>query len=231
MKTFRNAIAAVLCLAHLSHAATTLADPATASQDSSEAGAGGGFDTDGTTQLAVAAMKLEPTSCNVPNYDDIIIDTLTFKVDTSAAQDGSSSPGIYGLQYLIPKWRGWAAGAGALPNSPNASPGSGTGGAAEVTTLSAAGTQVWQRQWAAVLSFKSGSSKKYLNGLSFKGCALTAATNATDGSTCATVVTAAAGNYAALASGEKEIGTYSDLVGPIVSFTAVGTAQIWKLKA
>ena len=100
-----------------------------------------------------------------------------------------------------------------------------------MTTLSAAGTQVWQREWAAVLTFKAGSDKKYLNGLSFKGCALSASTNAADGSTCATVVTAAAGNYAALAANEKEIGTYSALVGPIVSFTAVGTAQIWKLKA
>ena len=37
--------------------------------------------------------------------------------------------------------------------------------------------------------------------------------------------------HAALAAGEKEIGAYTNLVGPIVSFTAVGTAQIWKLKA
>lgn len=50
-------------------------------------------------------------------------------------------------------------------------------------------------------------------------------------SACVTPKVAAANNYASRAPAAKEVGTYTALVGPIVSFQALGVAQVWKIKA
>lgn len=133
------------------------------------------------------------------------------------------------------KWRGFAE-VTMSPETANASPGSAAGGEEKVTTINAAGEYFWFNKWAIVRMWKSDDdTKKFINGLAFQGCDVLAsgyyAVTATAEAACVTPKVAAANNYAGRAGAAKEVGTYSALVGPIVSFQALGVAQVWKIKA
>lgn len=134
------------------------------------------------------------------------------------------------------KWRGFTE-VTMSPNTPNGSPGSASGGEEKVTTINAAGEYFWFNKWAIVTTWKNGDdSKKFINGLSFTACDVMAsgyyAVAADVAAKCVTK-SAYANNYAGRGASDKSTLTadMTDLVGPIVSFQALGVAQVWKIKA
>jgi len=74
---------------------------------SGEADGTSNADTDGTAQEAVASMKLEPTSCNVPAYDDLVLETVSVQQDKAKTLDSDAA--TFAVETIAFKWRGFAA--------------------------------------------------------------------------------------------------------------------------